>query len=138
MNNYFELKAWPDVSSALGQLKRRALRLGFLSNFTPHMLEGCIESAGLKGDFDFVLSTDLAKTYKPDPAAYSLATKKLALKREEILFVAFAGWDAAGAKRFGFPTFWVNRLNLPPEELGAKADASAPGMAGLVEYVDKV
>jgi 2-haloacid dehalogenase len=27
------------------------------------------------------------------------------LKREEILFAAFAGWDAAGAKWFGYPTF---------------------------------
>ena len=28
------------------------------------------------------------------------------------------GWDAAGAKWFGYTTFWVNRLNLPVEELG--------------------
>jgi 2-haloacid dehalogenase len=39
------------------------------------------------------------------------------LRREEILFAAFGGWDAAGAKAFGFPTFWVNRMGSPLEEL---------------------
>ena len=44
--------------------------------------------------------------------------------REEILFVAFAGWDAAGAKLFGYPTYWVNRPRLPPEELSVLPDGS--------------
>jgi hypothetical protein len=26
-----------------------------------------------------------------------------------------AGWDAAGAKSFGYPTFWVSRQNQPSE-----------------------
>jgi 2-haloacid dehalogenase len=32
----------------------------------------------------------------PDPRAYQLGVDALRLKREEILFVAFAGWDATG------------------------------------------
>ena len=55
--------------------------------------------------FEQVLSSDRAKTYKPDPRAYQLGVDALQVKREEILFVAFAGWDAAGAKLFGYPTF---------------------------------
>jgi 2-haloacid dehalogenase len=57
------------------------------------------------------------------------------LKREEILFVAFAGWDAAGAKSFGYPTFWVNRLGLPAEKLGVTADAVGPNLTDLVTFV---
>ncbi|HSL70312.1 MAG TPA: hypothetical protein VK864_08725 [Longimicrobiales bacterium] len=53
----------------------------------------------------------------------------------EILFAAFAGWDAAGAKLFGYPTFWVNRQGQPAEELGAMADGTGPGMAELVRLV---
>jgi 2-haloacid dehalogenase len=34
-------------------------------------------------------------------------------KAGQILFAAFAGWDAAGAKSFGYATFWVNRQNQP-------------------------
>jgi len=34
--------------------------------------------------------------------AYQLGTHALKLAPQEILFVAFAGWDAAGAKLFGY------------------------------------
>ena len=47
------------------------------------------------------------------------------MPRERILFVAFAGWDAAGAKLFGYPTFWVNRLGLPPERFGPMPDITS-------------
>jgi 2-haloacid dehalogenase len=54
--------------------------------------------------FEQALSTDLAKTYKPGPSTYQLAIDSLRLGREEMLFVPFAGWNAAGAKLFGYPT----------------------------------
>lgn len=43
-----------------------------------------------------------------------MAIEALAVRKEEVIFVAFAGWNAAGAKAFGYPTFWVNRLNSSP------------------------
>ena len=135
INSYFALKAWPDVAPGLTKLKEQGLRLAFLSNFTPAMLEGCIKAAGLQGVFDAVLSTDAVRTYKPDPRAYQLGVDRLGLRREEILFVAFAGWDAAGAKSFGYPTFWVNCLGLPAEELGALPDAQGANLNDLVAYL---
>jgi 2-haloacid dehalogenase len=57
------------------------------------------------------------------------------LKREEILFAAFAGWDAAGAKLFGYPTFWVNRQKQPREQLDASPDGEGLGMADLVHFL---
>jgi hypothetical protein len=47
--------------------------------------------------------------------AYRLGTDALALDADEILFVAFAGWDVAGAKWFGYPTFWNNRQSGLPK-----------------------
>jgi 2-haloacid dehalogenase len=135
MNAYLELKAWPDAAPALRSLKTSGFRLAFLSNFTPRMLAADIQSAGLVGVFEHALSTDQVRTYKPDPRAYQLGTDMLKLKREQILFVAFAGWDAAGAKLFGYPTFWVNRLKLPMEELGATPDAAGETLAELAQYL---
>jgi 2-haloacid dehalogenase len=57
------------------------------------------------------------------------------LKREEMLFAAFAGWDAAGAKAFGYLTFWVNRQSQPAEELDLMADATGPTLDDLVRYI---
>jgi 2-haloacid dehalogenase len=57
------------------------------------------------------------------------------LKRAGILFAAFAGWDAAGAKAFGYPTFWVNRQNQPAEELGVIPDVIGGSLSDLVKYL---
>jgi 2-haloacid dehalogenase len=94
MNAYLELKAWPDVRPALESLRASGLKLALLSNLTPTMLGSNIKSAGLDGMFERLLSTDEARTFKPDPRAYQLGVDALKVKREEILFVAFAGWDA--------------------------------------------
>jgi 2-haloacid dehalogenase len=51
--------------------------------------------------------------------------------------VAFAGWDAVGAKSFGYPTFWVNRLGLPPEELGVQPDAIGANLTDLLTFVGR-
>jgi 2-haloacid dehalogenase len=135
IGSYERLHAWPDVSSALLALKNAGLRLAFLSNMTRGMLDANITNSGLGGIFEQVLSTDDKKLYKPDPRAYQMAIDAFGVKREEILFVAFAGWDAAGAKSFGYPTFWVNRLDLPAEELGAIPDATGAGLKDLVSFV---
>ena len=135
MNAFVELKPWPEVAAALQSLKESGLRLAFLSNFTPHMLAANAGQAGLASLFERVISTDSARTYKPDPRAYELGTEALGLGRDEILFVAHAGWDAAGARAFGYPTFWVNRMGLPAEVLGAAPDAVGHDLSDLLRFV---
>ena len=71
---------------------------------------------------------------KPAPRAYKMALDALGLQREEILFAPFAGCDVAGAKWFGYPTFWVNRLDLPAERLGVAPDAVGRNLADLVRF----
>jgi len=131
MAAYLQLQAWPDVPAALRSLKDAGIRLAFLSNATAKILRAGIENSQLQGVFEHVLSTDPLRRYKPDPRAYQMAMDAFGLPREEIGFVAFAGWDVAGAKWFGFPTFWVNRMNVPIEELGVAPDASVKTLAEL-------
>jgi len=47
-----------------------------------------------------------------------------------------AGWDAAGAKAFGHPTFWVNRQSQPAEELGVVADYTGATLDDLIQRLD--
>lgn len=133
--SYLELKAWPDASAALESLKSAGIRLAILSNATPEILGAGIKNSDLDGVFEHVLSTDKIGTYKPDARAYRMAMDAFGLTREEILFAAFAGWDAAGAKWFGYKTFWVNRSNLPGEQLGALPDAVGKDLNDLVSFV---
>jgi 2-haloacid dehalogenase len=135
MEAYLELKPWPDVTPVIDTLRRRGLRLALLANWTSAMQHACLQGAGLEAMFDFQLSTDRVKAYKPDPAAYRMGLEALRMDRQEIAFVAFGGWDAAGAKAFGYPTYWTNRLDLPPEELGVSADATHHDLSALPKFV---
>jgi len=135
MEAYLKLRCWPDVPAALSSLKKAGIRLAFLSNLTAKMLEAGIQNSQLDGVFDFVLSTDRVKVYKPDPRAYQMGLDAFGLKPDQILFAAFAGWDAAGAKAFGYPTFWVNRQNQPAEELGVVPDAVGGNLNDLVAFL---
>jgi 2-haloacid dehalogenase len=49
--------------------------------------------------------------------------------------LAQAGWDAFGAKLFGYPACWVNRQSLPPEEFGALPDGSGDTLSQLVQFL---
>ncbi|HEX4321501.1 MAG TPA: haloacid dehalogenase type II [Acidobacteriaceae bacterium] len=135
MGAYRELPVWPDVPEGLVELRRRGIRLAFLSNFTASMLDANIGAAKLKGFFEDHLTTDRAREYKPSPRAYQMGPDAFGLKKEEIVFAAFGAWDAAGAKWFGYPTVWVNRAQVAPEELGARPDVITENLSGLLEFV---
>lgn len=135
MQGFLAMKAHPDVLEGLEALRAKGIRLAFLSNLTEAMMAAATRSAGLEGFFEMNLSTDRVKAYKPDPRAYQMGPDALGLRREEIVFAAFGGWDAAGAKSFGYRTFWCNRLRTPVEELGAAPDATGDTVADLVRFV---
>jgi len=135
MQTYLELKAWPDVAPALQQLRDAGIRMAFLSNLTDAMLDAAVRNSGLEGFFEGHLSTDKVRAFKPDPRAYQMGVDAFGLRKEQIAFAAFAGWDAAGAKWFGYPTFWVNRLNAPLEELDAVPDGIGASLGDLVKFV---
>jgi 2-haloacid dehalogenase len=135
LNAYLTLKPWPDAVDALRKLKASGVRIITISNFSPKMLRANAENAGITDLFDELLSTEVNGTYKPDPRAYALGMERLKLPKEEIVFAAFGGWDAYGAKNFGYTTYWVNRFNLPVEKLGIEADRTSNNLEGLLKLV---
>jgi 2-haloacid dehalogenase len=135
MNAYLQLRAYPDVADSLKAMRAAGLRLAFLSNFTVKMLQTGISNSGLDGMFDHLLSTDAVRAFKPDARAYQMGVDTLKLKRHEMVFAAFAGWDAVGAKKFGYPTFWVNRMNQPSEQLGFPPDGMGGSLVDLKNFV---
>jgi 2-haloacid dehalogenase len=135
LDAYSELEPWPDTRASLLAFREAGLRLAPLANYSPSMLERLLDHASLRENFETLLSTDLVRTFKPDPRAYALGVERLGLAKDEIVFAAFGGWDAAGAKWFGYPTFWVNRLAQTAERLEPGPDASGPTLAELAQFV---
>jgi 2-haloacid dehalogenase len=132
---YLSLRPWPDAAAGLKKLREAGIRIITVSNFSPRMLRENAAAAGLTPFFDELLSTQANGSYKPEGRAYELGLTHLHLKKEEVVFAAFSGWDAYGAKAFGYPTYWVNRFNLPPEQLDLQPDGTSNSMEGLVTFV---
>jgi 2-haloacid dehalogenase len=137
MHGYLTLKTWPDVPDALAELRRSGRQLAFLSNATAQILNAGIRNSGLDGIFHHVISTDRIRSFKPARRAYQLGPDILRLDKQEILFVAFAGWDVAGAGWFGYPTFWNNRQNSTAEQLGVTPDGVGATLAELVSFLEE-
>ena len=129
------LDPWPDTRDALSAWKRQGLALAPLANYSPPMIARLLENAGLESFFDAQLSTHAVQSFKPDPRAYALGEAAFGLPRTRIAFAAFGGWDAAGAKWFGYRTFWVNRLGVVPEALQPGPDATGPSLVELARFV---
>jgi 2-haloacid dehalogenase len=120
MNQYRHLSAFPENKEVLRALKAKGLVTGILSNGDPDMLGVAVRSAGLEGLLDHVLSVDSLRQYKTAPAAYALGPQATGLQPAQILFVSCNAWDALAATWYGYQTLWVNRYNLPFEELGTQ------------------
>jgi 2-haloacid dehalogenase len=135
MQGYLLLSAWPDVHPALSALRHSGKHLIVLSNATDEILRAGIRNSAIESMFAELISTDRIKSFKPDPRAYQLGVDRLGLRREAILFVAFAGWDAAGAKWFGYPTFWNNRQHESLEALDVVPDDTGESLLQLVDFI---
>lgn len=130
---YFHLEVYADVPPALEELARRGRKRAILSNGSPAMLAAVVQNSGLDKLLDEVLSVDEVQCFKPDPAVYALAPARLRIPKEKIGFVSSNGWDVAGAKSFGFKTFWINRTGAPVEELDLLPDQIISGAGQLLE-----
>ncbi|MEL7213435.1 MAG: haloacid dehalogenase type II [Pseudomonadota bacterium] len=114
---YWELSAYAEVPDMLASLKANGFDTGILSNGSPDMLSGAVESAGLDGLLDAVLSVEAVGVFKPNARVYDMVEARFGTKRDEVLFVSSNGWDAAAAAAYGFQTVWVNRAGLPMDRL---------------------
>ncbi|APX10841.1 haloacid dehalogenase type II [Tateyamaria omphalii] len=114
---YWELQAYPEVPGMLHALKDAGLNTAILSNGSPDMLNGAVQSAGITAVLDDCLSVESVGIFKPDARVYDLVGQRFGCARDEVLFVSSNGWDAAGATGYGFTTAWVNRARDPMDRL---------------------
>lgn len=134
MNQYRHLSAFPENREVLAALKERKVQTGILSNGDPEMLGIAVRSAGLDGVLDHVLSVDSVRKYKTHPDAYRLGLQATGLAPSQIVFVSCNGWDALAATWFGYRTLWVNRYQLPFEELGTQPTRTGTSLRDVLSF----
>jgi len=131
LGEYRKLSMFPEVPATLERLAKDR-PLAILSNGHPEMLEALVDHNGVRDFFrGGILSVHPARVFKPDASVYRLAEEALGLSRTMMGFVSSNGWDAAGAKTFGFQVFWVNRAKAPVERLGVRPDAVIDDLSAL-------
>jgi 2-haloacid dehalogenase len=135
LDEYRRLAVFPDVPAAIAKLAH-AKPLAILSNGHPEMLDAVVDHSGLREHFrGGILSVHPARAFKPQASVYRLAEDQLGVPRSLMGFVSSNGWDAAGAKSFGFRAFWVNRAGAPVERLGVRPDAVVKDLGELADLL---
>ena len=134
MNQYRSLSAFPENRQVLSELKARGIATGILSNGDIAMLQLAVKSAGLETLLDHVISVDPIRKYKTDPAAYALGEQATGLAAKQIVFVSSNAWDALAATWYGYQTLWVNRYQLPFEELGTQPTRTGNNLRAVLDF----
>ncbi|MEP3332596.1 haloacid dehalogenase type II [Sedimentitalea sp.] len=114
---YWELQAYAEVPAMLRALKEAGLQTAILSNGSPAMLDGAVQSAGIGDILDDVLSVESVGIFKPAASVYKLVEDRFNCSKSEVFFVSSNGWDAGCATGYGFHTAWVNRAAEPVDRL---------------------
>jgi len=125
---WHHLPPWPDAIAGLVRLRSRFV-LATLSNGGMALLVNLARAAGLP--FDCILSTELVKSYKPDPRTYQLVPSLLAVRPEQTMMVAAHPYDLSAAAAQGMRTAFVRR----PQEWGT-GNVDGPDFSVDVEADD--
>ncbi len=103
---WHRLTPWPDVVPGLTRLKKKFI-ITTLSNGNVALLTNMAKNAGLP--WDAILSSELAKRYKPDKQVYLTAADLLGLQPGQVMMVAAHKGDLRAAKSVGFKAGFVPR-----------------------------
>ncbi len=105
------LPHWPvfaDVAEVLPRLKERGFLLAIISNTDRDLLAASVRQMGV--EFDWLITAEEARAYKPAPEIFTLALKRIGLPKEEIWHVAQSHYhDIVPVSRLGITTVWLNR-----------------------------
>ena len=131
-----EWPAFEDSAEALAALKRR-YRLGVITNCDDDLF--ALSNRRLGVEFDWVITAQQARGYKPRHENFAFAFERIDVPRERILHVAQSLFhDHAPAKALGMTTVWIDRRHgregfgaTPPAE--AEPDLTMPDMRSFAQ-----
>jgi 2-haloacid dehalogenase len=120
---WHRLDAWPDSVAGLLRLKKK-FTICSLSNGNLGLLTNMAKRAGLP--WDCVLSAEVFRAYKPDPAAYLGVAQVFDLQPHQVMLCAAHHDDLVGARACGLHTAYIER----PLEFGASHPKDVSPLVG--------
>jgi len=111
------LPSWPpfpEVPSALTELRGRGWRIAILSNTDPDLLDASLEEIGVPVDLRITAAE--AGSYKPAHGHWERFFERTGAEREHHIHVAASLFhDIAPAAELGLRSVWINRLHETSE-----------------------
>jgi 2-haloacid dehalogenase len=127
--------AFPDSPEALQRLQTR-FRLGVITNCDDDLFAASNEK--LQVEFDWVITAEQARGYKPRTENFEFAFERIDVPRERILHVAQSLFhDHVPAKALGLTTVWIDRRQGRGGGATPPADATPDAVfADLKSFAD--
>jgi len=122
-------RPFPDVRPALEGL-REHFALGVVSNADNYPLLSIFKREGL--DFEQVITSETARSYKPDARIFRYALKAFGRRADEAVYVGDSPrTDFPGAAGLGMLTVWLNRGGRALRPGEPAADRTVAGLSGV-------
>jgi 2-haloacid dehalogenase len=131
LSGFSGLSVHPDVSEGVRILREGGMRLVTLSNGSADVADRLLVNAGIRDEFEQLLSVEDADAWKPAPAAYAHAARACSVPIGQMLLVAVHPWDIHGASQAGMRTGWITRQAAPYPAYFSAPDVRAPDLRAL-------
>ncbi len=135
MSGFAELTVHPDVPDGIRALGASGRQLVTLTNGSTQVSERLLTDAGIRDQFEALLSVEDAGAWKPARTAYEYAARTCGTDPADMLLVAVHPWDIDGAARAGLATAWIDRSGSPYPEPFTSPSLHATGLTDLAEQL---
>jgi 2-haloacid dehalogenase len=133
-----ELPPHPEVAESLERLRDAGLRLATLTNSTQQVAEAQMDSSGLRGYFEQILSADMVRRLKPAPEPYRMAAESLEVEVQSVRLIAAHTWDVAGSLRAGCAAAFVARPGMVLDPLVERPDVVGADLSEVANCILEV
>jgi 2-haloacid dehalogenase len=133
-----ELPPHPEVAESLERLRDAGLRLATLTNSTQQVAEAQMDSSGLRGYFEQILSADMVRRLKPAPEPYRMAAESLEVEVQSVRLIAAHAWDVAGSLRAGCAAAFVARPGMVLDPLVERPDVVGADLSEVANRILEV
>lgn len=137
MAAFADLHLHPDVVDGVRALRASGFRLVTLTNGSTRVAEKLLRDAGIRDDFERLLSVEGAAAWKPSRSAYDYAAAACEVASDRLLLAAVHPWDIHGAARAGLRTAWISRASGAYPRHFARPDLAVGGVGELASALTR-
>jgi len=125
---------FPESREVLEKLTKLKIPICLVSNIDNDVLNSALSYNQLS--FDFIVTSEDCKSYKPRPEMFDKALSLLNLSNNEVLHVGDSlNSDVRGANNMNIPVLWINRKKRDISSRSEKPDYISTTLTGIFDII---